>query len=230
VHFNHWFKYYKVQLLCRAWGEGLGSFLREFWLIFRDALMYRVRLVYEASLNDIAASSTGIKMPLEMRRFGAWSEIDEPMRQGLAANPHEFGWDVEKVLAQGWRMWTGTLGSDLVFVCWTRDKSCCDAFYVPLKDGETLLCSAATANGFRGRGIFKSMLIQVAAHLKNEGGTKLYIECLDSNTASRRGIEHTGFRRMGRVIYWRIFDHLYWIPEELIQGPVRTTDGRPRAA
>ena len=141
----------------------------------------------------------------------------------LADNRQDFWWDSKAWLSLGWRMWAGFIGDELAIVSWTRNHKQSARFCVPLLPWESLIWQTSTAKGYRSRGIFGAMLDHVVRQLIVEGNRRIYTCCLESNMASRRGIERCGFRRIGYLILKRRQSST-WVPDLTEHGACN--DGR----
>jgi RimJ/RimL family protein N-acetyltransferase len=137
---------------------------------------------------------------LDIRRYRNWEELDPDVREMIASEPHDFGWDVPKRLAEGWELWAGFMEGRLAALCWTRHRRQAREFWAQLGPHDLLIGPAATAPVFRGRGIFTAMLASIAREAPADRVVQLWVACLQSNVASRRAIERVGFAPVGRAI------------------------------
>lgn len=79
-----------------------------------------------------------------------------------------------------------------------------------LPRGSRLIGLCETHPDFRGQGLYVQALLDTVAALRASGEQHIYIEVLEDNTASIKGIERAGFRTLGRVDARIFFGALVW--------------------
>jgi hypothetical protein len=197
---------FKVQLLRRAWAKGAGTFAALLSLLVRERIVYRELLVFTLPGGRQRGGPPVSFAGLAVRHYRNWDSVGSDVRAMLLAEPHDFGWDVERLLGLGWELWTGFVDGQLAFVCWTRGAEHAGPFRAAMGAGDLLIGPAATAGRFRGRGIFTAMLGRMARELTDGGCRRIWIACARSNVASRRAIERNGFALAGRGVRWALGD------------------------
>jgi len=83
---------------------------------------------------------------------------------------------------------------------------------VRLKYNQSWFYNALTIKNARGKGHFPHLISCIARSLINNGVSELFIDVEAENTASIRGVEKAGFRRVIRVRMGKTFSRItYWI-------------------
>lgn len=208
---------HRIQLLRRALREGPVAFARLARMMLRDILLYQKTLVFALSTEGVAELPRRPLIEVELREYRSWEGVEPPVRKMLEDRRDDFWWNTQEWLSLGWRMWAGFVGGDLAIVCWTRDHTQSSRFCIPLQPDETLIWQTSTAAAYRGRGIFGAVLDHVVRQLTAEGNRRLYVCCLESNMASRRGIERCGFRPIGYLMI-KAGGAWTWVPDLVEPG------------
>jgi RimJ/RimL family protein N-acetyltransferase len=181
-------------------------------LILRETFFYRVTLVYRMAADEMARAAVPERVELSVRRYHRWDDVEPGVREMLAAEPHDFGWDFPKLLGAGWELWAGFVDGRVASLCWTRGQREAREFWARLGPHDMLMGPAATAPAFRGRGIFTYMLGTVARQAAAEGVEQFWVSCLQSNVASRRAIRRNGFVPVGRAVHTVLGGHRWTAP------------------
>ena len=102
----------------------------------------------------------------------------------------------------GWR-----IGSDVVAFGWAtyRDRTV-GAVRLAEGPGRVFLFNFCTLEGYRGRGLYPALLLNMRHDLGREHVTEFFIEVDVVNAASVRGIEKAGFVPVARITYLTIFN------------------------
>jgi RimJ/RimL family protein N-acetyltransferase len=73
-----------------------------------------------------------------------------------------------------------------------------------LTDGDSMVVDARIVPAFRGRGLYAVLLAHAADALRARKQERLYIDTLETNTASLRAYDKVGFRFLTRYrMSWR---------------------------
>lgn len=76
--------------------------------------------------------------------------------------------------------------------------------HMVLTDGDSMVLDARIVPAFRGRGLYPVLLAHAAQALRAHGQDRLYIDTLETNTASLRSYAKVGFRFLTRYrMSWR---------------------------
>lgn len=76
--------------------------------------------------------------------------------------------------------------------------------HMVLTDGDSMVLDARIVPAFRGRGLYAVLLAHAARALQAYGQDRLYIDTLETNTASLRAYDRVGFRFLTRYrMSWR---------------------------
>jgi ribosomal protein S18 acetylase RimI-like enzyme len=76
--------------------------------------------------------------------------------------------------------------------------------HMVLTDGDSMVIDARIVPAFRGRGLYPVLLAHAADALRADGQDRLYIDTLETNTASLRAYDKVGFRFLTRYrMSWR---------------------------
>jgi ribosomal protein S18 acetylase RimI-like enzyme len=76
--------------------------------------------------------------------------------------------------------------------------------HMVLTDGDSMVLDARVVPAFRGRGLYPVLLAHAARALQAHGQDRLYIDTLETNTASVRSYAKVGFRFLTRYrMSWR---------------------------
>lgn len=76
--------------------------------------------------------------------------------------------------------------------------------HMVLTDGDSMVIDARIVPAFRGQGLYPVLLAHAADALRAYGQDRLYIDTLETNTASLRAYEKVGFRFLTRYrVSWR---------------------------
>lgn len=76
--------------------------------------------------------------------------------------------------------------------------------HMVLTDGDSMVIDARIVPAFRGRGLYSVLLAHAAQALHAYGQDRLYIDTLETNTASLRAYKKVGFRYLTRYrMSWR---------------------------
>ena len=76
--------------------------------------------------------------------------------------------------------------------------------HMVLTDGDSMVIDARIVPAFRGRGLYAVLLAHAAQALHAHGQDRLYIDTLETNTASLRAYDKVGFRFLTRYrMSWR---------------------------
>ena len=76
--------------------------------------------------------------------------------------------------------------------------------HMVLTDGDSMVLDARIVPAFRGRGLYPVLLAHAADALRAHGQERLYIDTLETNTASLRAYDKVGFRFLTRYrMSWR---------------------------
>lgn len=110
--------------------------------------------------------------------------------------------------AGGHRMLADLGPADAVYVVWQGERAASwgavprvnrQVALLGLAKRSRLIGLCETHPAFRGQGLYPLALRETVRRLRLAGETALYIEVLEDNRASIRGIERAGFRRLGRI-------------------------------
>lgn len=126
----------------------------------------------------------------------------------------------QRLHAQGGRALLGDLdGDDALYVVWQGDSPASwgavpapgrQGALLGLPPGSRLIGLCETHPRFRGQGLYVQALLQTVEQLRAAQQRSIYIEVLEDNHASIRGIERSGFRPLGRVDVRVFFGRLLW--------------------
>jgi len=192
--------------------EGPFGFVRLFGQIVRDQLLYRKILVFALNTKTEPSNSARPVEQLQISSFESWDSVPPNIKTALHSDPRDFWWDPADWMARGWRLWVGLLHGQVVSTSWTRGSKQAADFWFPIGHSNCLIWETVTVRGYRRRGIFTAMLAHIVHQLHQQGCHLAYISCLESNIASRRGIQRCGFQKLGYVAQWK-WGAWKWFPE-----------------
>lgn len=110
-------------------------------------------------------------------------------------------------LARGCRVIAAWHGSEVASYCWIsvhREHVGELARDLSLPAGESYVWDCATVPRYRGQGLYRSLLRQIAETLAGEGQRRLWIGASSTNEASNRTFATVGFRPAASVVSVRV--------------------------
>jgi len=110
-------------------------------------------------------------------------------------------------LARGCRVIAAWHGDDVASYCWIsvhRERVGELARDLTLPAGESYVWDCATVPRYRGRGLYRSLLRQIAETLAGEGQRRVWIGASSTNAASNRTFATVGFRPAASVVSVRL--------------------------
>ena len=168
----------------------LGSALRALRSSRRNVLL---DVDLDRPLLDIAAPDSILFRPA--RREDVVSFLADPDHEvpARAASRHL------ALLAAGEPFWVGTLSGRIVYRAWAVRAvwRIAGPHHLTLGRGKATILGCFTVADQRGLGIYPAALVAQMRHLKELGVRRVFINSEEQNTASLRGIEKAGFRRLG---------------------------------
>lgn len=115
--------------------------------------------------------------------------------------------DVLARLARGCRVMAAWQGDEVASYCWIsahREHVGELARDLSLPAGESYVWDCATVPRFRGQGLYRSLLRQIAETLAGEGQRRVWIGASSTNEASNRTFAAAGFRPAASVYSLRL--------------------------
>src|SRR5215469_3367802 len=110
-------------------------------------------------------------------------------------------------LARGCRVIAAWQGDDVASYCWIsvhREHVGEHARDLTLAAGESYVWDCATVPRYRGQGLYRSLLRQIAGTLADEGQRRVWIGAASTNEASNRTFATVGFRPAASVVSVRL--------------------------
>jgi ribosomal protein S18 acetylase RimI-like enzyme len=110
-------------------------------------------------------------------------------------------------LARGSRVIAAWQGDEVASYCWIsvhRERVGEHARDLTLPAGESYVWDCATVPRFRGQGLYRSLLRQIAETLAGEGQRRIWIGASSANEASNRTFATVGFRPAASVLSLRV--------------------------
>ncbi len=196
--------YHRLNLILRSFRrDGIVGGFRTIWSLLRDRLVGQYRLLFAMSDDKARGIDISSAPPLAIRCFESWPELDEDSKAFLAANQDKIHWDVRKHMDEGMAVWIGFANEKPVTIAQTRPGQNVNVYFFPMTERCALVSHCFTTPDARGRGYYVAILKHVCRALADEGFTRIYIDCSDSNLSSERGILSTGFLPIGKGLHRR---------------------------
>ena len=110
-------------------------------------------------------------------------------------------------LARGSRVIAAWQGDEVASYCWIsvhRERVGEHARDLTLPAGDSYVWDCATVPRFRGQGLYRSLLRQIAETLAGEGQRRIWIGASSANEASNRTFSTVGFRPAASVLSLRL--------------------------
>lgn len=172
------------------------------WMLFRDRVVGQHRLLFAMS-GGKARQIGSMSNTLTVQCFRSWSDLDDQSKDFLKRNQDKIHWDVQGDLNAGMSVWIGFSDGVPATIAQTRSGQNVNVYFFPMTERCALISHCFTVPDMRGRGYYVEILKHVCRTLAEEGTTRIYIDCSDSNLSSERGILSAGFLPIGQGVHRR---------------------------
>jgi len=146
--------------------------------------------------------------PVEERDAVRFGPVTAASAAELAAAMEVAEAEVLARLARGSRALAAWRDGEIASYCWVsahREHVGELARDLELAAGESYVWDCATVTRYRGQGLYRSLLRQIAETLTGEGQRRVWIGASSTNEASNRTFETVGFRAAVAMVSLRVF-------------------------
>ncbi|MEN6336748.1 MAG: GNAT family N-acetyltransferase [Phycisphaerales bacterium] len=201
-----------VEILRRAFKAGDHSFRHQVRMRMENKLYGATHLLFELRKEDCPLTLPKMHKSLALQPYESWDAVPEPIKASIAREFSEQYWGKPQWLELGWRLWIGTLDGELAILSWTREKHRCEDFFFPLSDDCAVIWQTITVPAFRGRGLCPVVFRRLAIDLFTRGFSRVYLNCRNYNTSSKRAIQKAGFKYIGQGFVRKGTGQGVWYP------------------
>ena len=203
---------FKINLLKRSFRVGVLPFLSQLLLMIKDKLFGPIYLIYEIRKGQFSPLTSEMNDPLDFCCYSEWKQMPEDIKSTILEELDGQYWGKEEWMELGWRLWVGTVDQKLAILTWVREAGQCEDFFFPLSHDCALVWQTITVPQYRGKGLASLLYNKIRRELFRRGYSQLYVSCRKYNLASRKNIEKSGFKYIGRGIIERKTGRGIWYP------------------
>lgn len=194
-------RFYKTELIARAFHEnslpaalGLTCRMARSWLWGHHRIIYALDHAQALGLESLQIAG------FEVQGLLGWDEVHrelyEPLKDELRHLPTN-----PKVFCQsGACFWIGRLDGKIASFGMSRIGSGAEPYFLPIQPAEAVLSHFVTLPEYRGRSLYRAMLIHIMQSLTPAGIDRFLLDCNDWNVASCKTVERVGFTPIGHGV------------------------------
>jgi len=161
--------------------------------ILRSQVFGQRRLIFALSATEAMQVPPIVIEGYQVRWLAGWPRVRQELYEPLGCHRRHLPDEPQQLSEEGAWFWVGWLEGQAANVGVSRMGDKVGRFFFPLTARQCLLSHFDTLPDFRGRGLYRAMLVHIMHEMRTRGVETFFIDCSDWNTASRRGIEHVGF-------------------------------------